>query len=55
MMKLLLAFLEVHGSSPVVNRNAFNLVAQVPVEVTDKGIHHLPLVILGLGVYLRYQ
>jgi hypothetical protein len=44
-----------HASSPVVYRYTFDLFAQVPVQVADEGIHHLPLVIFHLGLNLRYQ
>ena len=42
-------------SSPIINRDTLNLFAQVPVQVADEGIHHLPLMILHLAVNLGYQ
>src|SRR5262245_6427874 len=48
-------FLLLHRSSPVVNRDALNLLAQVSVQVADEGLQHLPLVVLHLALNLGYQ
>src|SRR5262245_40560734 len=40
------------GPLPVENRDAFDLLAQVTVEIADERLQHLPLVVLHLAVNL---